>query len=184
MLVVMLLAGAPAASRWYSPPVRLQLHAGAHAVLRRHGPVAAALQNGDDEEEYQDIFEDGGAEASALKAVPDRPNPGAVSDLHLEFQRQRLNLLAGFKPFADDDDVDQEEPDEAIREAAVWEAELGVLTTRIMMVQAAADKKRLEAELSNVVKLRNLHDMWGGLIFAVLFLLLQVKAHDEGWLGI
>mmetsp|Transcript_25744 Transcript_25744/g.83149 ORF Transcript_25744/g.83149 Transcript_25744/m.83149 type:complete len:183 (+) Transcript_25744:105-653(+) len=182
MLVQVLLAGAPAAARCCTLPVRLPLHAGAQAFLCRHGPVVAVF--GDEEDEYQDIFEDGGAEASAQDAAPDRPNPGAQSDLNLDFQRQRLNLLAGLKPLADRDDLDGEKADEAGSEAAVWEAELGVLTARTMIIQVAADKERLEAELNNVVKLRNLHDVIGALLLAAGLLLLQVNVHDGGWLGI
>jgi hypothetical protein len=170
MLVMMLLSGAPAAARGCTRPVRLPLHAGAQALLRRHGPVVAALphEGEEEEEEYQE-------------AAPDRPNPGSDSDLSLDFQRQRLNLLAGFTPLAADDNLNQGNADVAVSRAAVWKAEMRLLNARAMRVQAAAEKERLESELSDVVKLRNLHDMLGGILFAAGFLLLQIKAHDEGW---
>jgi len=170
MLLLALLAGATT----FTPGGHLRPHLCVALSPRHVSPVAAVPPSDDDDDDVN--AEDGGFEAAAWDAAPDRPSQSSEVNLYFDFHRRRLDLLAGFTtPVADETDEKEGE------ERRVWAAEMGILSARRMMVEAAGEKARLEGELTNLVKMKNLYDMVGGALFAASFLLLQMMAHSEGW---
>jgi len=117
--------------------------------LRHASPVASIVPANDDDDESD------------------------AADFDIDFQRQRLNRLAGFTSYESDEEESEE--------ARVWAVEMGILSARSIMAVVAEEKVRLERELTNIVKMRNLYDLVFGGLFAAFFLLLQMKAHSEGW---